>query len=360
MSRFLAFTGALLVFLAPLIHPLACAAEESALELTSAADRSEARNFKSPLLKMVPGKDRPKIGLALGGGGARGAAHVGAISVLDRAGIKFDYVTGTSIGSVVGGFYCAGVSPEAMYQEVRTANGMRHFMTVPLWFRIVAAPLLFVPRIIGFHPYDGLYGGNSFRKYLVAGLTADQLEISSFKTPFAAIVLNLLDGKPYMIRKGNLGYALQASCAVPSLRKPVEIEDKLLVDGGVVCNLPVKQCRQMGADFVIAVNIDEPFRELPPDHFRKAGSVAQRMISWGLYDIDDPQELLADIVIHPDTTGISLISTSGSDARKGYRNGVEAAKRALPEIKAKLARLGVEVQEVSTECGAGSRGFSSD
>jgi NTE family protein len=142
-----------------------------------------------------------------------------------------------------------------------------------------------------------------------------------------------------MIRGGDLGYAMQASSAVPGLRKPVEIGGKLFVDGGVVCNLPVKQCREMGADIVIAVNIDEPFHEDQLESFRKPGSVTRRMLKWDLYTIDEAQENIADINIHPDTEGVTLITTSKSAARKAFEMGQKAAREALPEIRKKIQAL---------------------
>jgi NTE family protein len=298
---------------------------------TTAADNTEAHLFK-PIVRT----GKPKVGLALGGGGARGAAHIGALKVLEEAGIKFDYVTGTSVGSVVGGLYCAGVHPDEMQYCFESGEVMRKFMTIPLWFRIVAAPALYVPRLLGAKPYDGLYKGSAFREYLLRRLPEEDQTIENLPIPFSAVAFNLVDGKPYMIRKGSLGHAMQASCAVPSLRKPVEIEGHLLSDGGIYCNLPVKQCREMGAEFVIAINIDQPFDEQPLETFRKPGSVARRMISWALYDIDKPQAALADVTIHPNTEGISLLSTKKSDAVRALAAGEKAARDALPEIKEKL------------------------
>lgn len=313
--------------------PQASSAADS-LQLTSAADMTEAAQFKPG-----PYPQKPKIGLALGGGGARGAAHVGVLKVLEQEGIKYDLVVGTSIGSVVGGFYCLGMKPEKMEKPFLSGHVMRNFMTVPLTVRILAAPVLYVPRLLGARPYDGLYAGNKFRHYLLGGMSSKDQKIENLQTPFAAVAFNLRDGKPYMIRKGDLGFAMQASCAVPSLRKPVEIDGQVLADGGVICNLPVKQCRELGADFVIAVDIDQPFDKLPADDFRKPGSVAQRMITWELYDIDLPQSLMADVCIHPDTEGISLISTKRSDAQKAMLAGEKAAREALPLLREKLKKL---------------------
>lgn len=315
------------------------------LVLTSPADTFDIHKFKE--------RPRPtgklKVGLALGGGGARGAAHVGVLKVLEKEGIKFDIITGTSIGSVVGGLYAAGVPLKQVESAFETGKLMRNFMTVPLTVRLAVAPVMFVPRLLGSKAYDGLYKGNKFRNYVKKDITVHQIDIEKLNVPFAAVSLNLLDGKPYMIQRGNLGYAMQASTAVPSLRKPVEIGDKLLVDGGVVCNLPVKQAREMGADIVIAVNIDHPFGDRDKNAFRKFGSVAQWMLDWDLYSLDKAQADIADVTIHPDTAGISLISRSKKDARKGVIAGEKAATELLPKIKDVLSSYGVAFNKPASD-----------
>ncbi len=293
--------------------------------------------------KAAPKAINPKIGLCLGGGGARGAAHVAVLEALLKEGIKIDYIVGTSIGAVVGGLHAAGVPTGKIKDDFESGKLMKHFMPISLPTRIILAPLLYTPRLLGAKPYDGLYKGNMFREYLERNLPADSRKIENLKIPFAAVSLNILDGKPYMIRGGDLGYAMQASSAVPGLRKPVEIGKKLFVDGGVACNLPVKQCREMGADIVIAVNIDERFLEDKLATFRKPGSVSQRMLKWDLYSTDQAQVDLADIVIHPDVDGITLITTSKKLARRAYEQGQKAAQEALPEIRKKLQ--GIELVE---------------
>jgi NTE family protein len=218
-------------------------------------------------------------------------------------------------------------------------------MSVSLPTAIVLEPVMLCARLCGAKLYDGLYPGVIFRKYLEKLTPEDASEIQNLKIPYAAVSLNLIDGKPYMIRGGSLAKAMRASSSVPGLRKPVPYgEDKLFVDGGVVCNVPVKQCRQMGADIVIAVNIDEPFSQVPQRTFLKPGSVTKRMVNWDLWDIDGPQEELADVVIHPDTSGITLITVSRREARKAIEAGRRAAEAALPLIREKLKVVSVEVQ----------------
>ena len=292
---------------------------------------------------------RPRVGLALGGGGARGAAHVSVLKELERQGVPIDLIVGTSIGSVVGGQYAAGVSLDELEREFLSTSLMHSFMTVPLWVRVAVAPVMVLPRLFGSHPFDGLYKGNKFRNYLVKEVPSSEKNIEDLKIPFAAVGVNLLDGKVQRISKGNLGFAMQASCAVPGLRKPVQIGDKLFCDGGVSQNVPVQLCREMGADIVIAVNIDEPLLQEPIDKFRKVGSVSERLIKLQLHDVDAPQVASADLVIHPNTDGISLISTKKSDAEKGLKAGREAAIAAMPAIRKKLAENGIPLSSVASK-----------
>lgn len=308
--------------------------------MTQDADRLDVFKYKSTT--MPP---NPKIGLALAGGGSRGSAQVAVLEVLEKAGVKFDFITGTSIGAIVGGCYAAGVPLTKLQKDMNSGHLMREFMTVPLTVRLAAEPIMILPRLIGDRPYDGLYRGNKFRKYLAKTLPKGQ-DIQSLKIPFAACSLNLLDGKPYMIVGGDLALAMQCSSAVPGLRKPVEFADKLLCDGGVICNLPVKQCRQLGAEFVIAVNIDEPFCEAPKESFKAAGSVPDRMIRWGLWWMDKPQEDIADFVIHPDTAGVTLLTTSRRKETMAYEAGLKAATEALPALLAKLQSVGAMKADV--------------
>lgn len=289
------------------------------------------------------GARRPKIGLALGGGGARGAAHVGVLKVLIDAGIPIDVIAGTSVGAVVGGLYAAGVPISELEQHFRDASLMKAFMTVPLYVRILAEPILFTPRLLGAHPYDGLYRGGKFQKFTAEISLKDsgRINIETFETPFGAVCTNVIDGKSYIIRKGNLGLALQASTAVPGLRKPVEIDGHLYCDGGLVCNLPTKPAREMGADFVIAVNIDERLDPVELNHFRVPGSVSSQALRIQLNNEDIAAQKDADFVIHPVMNGIRLVSRSKRDAEIGIEAGEKAAREALPELKRRLSELGV-------------------
>ena len=288
---------------------------------------------------------RPKVGLALGGGGARGAAHVGVLRILEEQGIPIDYVAGTNVGAVVGGLYCAGVSIDALEEMFTKKSLIRAYLTVPVKLRMCATPIFYIPRLAGRHSYDGMYRGNRFRKFLNRYVPQSEQDIKDLKIPFGAVVLSLIDGQIHTLRAGNLGRALQASSAIPVLRKPVEIGDDLYVDGGVTCNLPVQQVREMGADIVIAVDLDRVEERVEKKEFFKIGSVSHRIVTIHLNDSDTDAIKSANIVIKPEVADIGLISTSSEDAKNAINAGERAALAAVEELeKLKITRKSASPQ----------------
>ncbi|HEY9757135.1 MAG TPA: patatin-like phospholipase family protein [Oculatellaceae cyanobacterium] len=279
---------------------------------------------------------RPKIALALGGGGTRGAAHVGVLRVLEREGIHVDMITGTSIGAIVGGLYCAGLSVNDIEKRFRKPKLMKSYMTVPVFVSIAARPLFLVPRLVGWKPFDGFYFGNKFRNYYKSCLPPDRRNIEDLKIPFSAMTTNLRDGKPFPITHGDLSRAVQASSAIPVLRRAVRIDEQVLVDGCVVINVPVDEAQTMGADIIIAVPVNERLELVPADTFRHVGSVARRIEQILLARTDAPQLSRADVVIHPVTDGIDVVSTNPKDAVRAIQAGVDAANQAMPEIRRRL------------------------
>lgn len=300
-------------------------------------------NTIAPTYKTPRDSKKPVVALVLGGGGGRGSAHVGVLKELKKNNINFDMVVGTSIGSIVGGFICAGVPIEDIEKMFLDTSLMKHFMTVPLGVRVVASPVMVLPRVFGRHPYDGLYYGNKFRKYLETHLPDDNKNIEDCKIKLAAVVVDLIYGKVHALTSGNVAYAMQASSAVPGLRKPVQIGKNIYCDGAAAENLPVDQARKLGADIVIAVNIDERYPPVTLDYYRKMGSVSKRMVTLQLHNMDQRLAEKADVIIHPDTDGIGLLSTDAHDAKRGIENGEKAAQEAMPKIKEVLKAKGIEV-----------------
>ncbi len=300
--------------------------------LPSWAEENETKTNNEPR--------RITVALALGGGGTRGVAHIGVLRALSEEGIPIDAIAGTSMGAIVGGLFAAGTPLHEIEKGFRTRKIEKAFDTVPLSVRIALIPIFAIPRIFGYRPYDGLYRGGIFANYLNKQLPEGKKNMEDLVHPkFWAIASNLLDGESYVIKSGNIGKALQASSAIPALRRPVEYSDALLVDGGIVANCPVSRAREMGCDFVIAVDVDDQIECVAKDAFRKVGSVPQRCISMNLRTLDWPQISGADAVIHPDLRNIKLLSHQESDVTKALNAGEMAARRAAPIIKKQLADL---------------------
>ena len=300
-------------------------------------------------------RQQKKLVLALGGGGTRGAAHVGVLRVLEKNGVKVDAIVGTSIGAIVGGFYCSGLSADDIEKILLKKSFLRSYLTVPIPVRIMAVPIFFIPHLFGYHPYDGLYRGNRFRNYVNAQVPLESKAIESLPLKYGAVCSDLLTAKPYVIRSGDLGRAIQASSAIPALRQPVpfdlsnpentKIKDgepsmALLVDGGIQSNLPVEQARAMAQELgsekevaIIAINIDEPFESENGKTFRKIGSVSKRVINILLASVDRSQVGLAQLIIQPRTNGIAVLSTKTNDVKLAIKAGETAAELAMPAVR---------------------------
>jgi NTE family protein len=254
-----------------------------------------------------------KIGLALGGGAARGFAHIGVIKVLESQGIVPDIVVGTSAGSVVGALYAAG-------NNGYTLNKMALDMdeaSISDW----SVPF--------FANVSGVLKGEALQNYV--NKMVNNVPIEKLKIPFGAVATDLDTGAPILFRYGNTGMAVRASSAVPSVFQPVKIGTHTYVDGGLVAPVPVRFAKEMGADFVIAVNISSA-----PEMQTASSSVDVVLQSFSIMGKSiNRQELKeADIVISP-----KLGNMKGNDFNS--RNlailaGEQAASDMLPEIKRKL------------------------
>lgn len=291
----------------------------------------------------TPGR-KPKIGLALGGGGTRGSAHIGVLRVLEREGIKIDCISGTSVGAIVGGLYCAGVSVDQIEEMFLNKKLLHSYQTVPIWVRLAVVPVFVLPHLIGYHHYDGLYRGNKFATFIEKSVPESCRSIENLKIPFCAVASSLLDGRPHAFKTGCLARAIQASSAIPVLRRPVEIDNDLYVDGGIIDNLPVRQARELGADIVIAVDVDEKFQKTGARgelaQFTKIGSVGNRVISMILRRVDEDSVASADLVIAPNVNAISLLSERKKEAMEAIAQGTHSAEAQLPAIRAAIAKFG--------------------
>lgn len=213
---------------------------------------------------------RKKIGLALSGGGARGGAHVGVLSALRELRIPIDYIAGTSMGSVVGGLYASGITGAMLEDVIHDTEWRALFSDTPPRteesFRRKQDHRLFLLRQrLGFRDGDiqlplGAIQGQRM-DVMLSRLTLPAVGVNNFdnlQIPFRAIATDIVTGEAVVLGRGNLARAIRASLSIPAIIAPIEIDGRLLVDGGIAMNLPVEVVRAMGADIIIAVDVSTP------------------------------------------------------------------------------------------------------
>ena len=236
-----------------------------------------------------PLPDRPRIGLVLGGGGARGAAHIGVLRELERQRIPVDAIVGTSMGAVVGALYAAGDSPDDLESLVNSIDWADAFVDTPrrqdLTFRRkeddAAYPAklelglsdgeLLVPR--------GLIQGQKLQRILREELLhVSHIEnFDELPTPFRAVAADIESGDAVVMQGGDLALAARASMSAPGIFAPVVVDDRTLVDGGLVANVPVEAMREMGVDVIIAIDVEFPL--YPPEGLQSALAITEQMLT---------------------------------------------------------------------------------
>ena len=258
-------------------------------------------------------KAKPKIALALGGGAARGFAHIGVIKVLEQNGIVPDMVVGTSAGSLVGALYAGGFTPFGLQ---RLALEMDEGMFADWSFKGASR---------------GLIKGEALEAFVNARLA--NLPMEKLPKAFGVVATDLQSGESIVFRTGNIGIAVHASSAVPGAFRPVAISGREYVDGGLSHPVPVRAARAMGADIVIAVDISQkPGNQKAED---LGGIFLQTFAIMG-QSIARGELAEADVVIHP----LSIASGANFAARhEAMLEGEKAAWAALPQIRERLARL---------------------
>ena len=255
-----------------------------------------------------------RLGLALGGGAARGFAHVGVIQVLEEAGLRPSHVVGTSAGSLVAALYASGKSPVEL---VRVAESMQE-AEITDWM----LPIL----------NRGALRGEALAKYVntqVGGKTLEQMKI-----PLGIVATDLSSGQAITFRRGNTGAAVRASSAVPAVFQPVRVGEREYVDGGLVSPVPVRQTREMGANFVIAVDISsDPEGNPYGDTFQ---ILMQTFAIMGK-SINTLALKEADWVVRPALSGVK--SADFGARQRAIEAGRAAMRAALPLLKARLVQF---------------------
>ncbi len=265
-----------------------------------------------PVAAPAPAPAPIRVGLALGGGAAKGFAHIGVIKMLEANGIEPVVVAGTSAGSVVGALYASGMDPFQMQQQA---------------FALDETKIRDVRLFSG-----GLVQGRKLQDYV--NELVDNRSIQDLQKPFAAVSTRLEDGERTVFVRGNTGQAVRASSSVPGVFEPVLIGQSNYVDGGIVSPVPVDAARRLGADFVIAVDISNKASGKKPAHM--LGIVNQSIAIMG-QKLGEQELARADVVIRPQVNDIG--PADFQQRNNAILEGERAALAALPQIREKLAEL---------------------
>jgi NTE family protein len=274
----------------------------------------------------------PKIGLALGGGGARGLAHIGILKVLLREQIPIDVITGTSMGGIVGAMHAVGMTPEQMEAEATKRGEIGHI------FKLVDL------QLVG----SGLLGGKRIKKMLIEMLGAETT-FADLRLPLAVIATDYNSGREVVLKEGNVADAVRATMSVPGVFEPVELGGYQLLDGGVLDNVPVGVARSLGAEKVIAVDVLPNFRlnqpgqdpVVPPLKTKKVPKAYRELWHVELVMIAALTEFrlkesAPEVIIRPDLPVDMDLLLSFDRPQEAIECGVQAAAAALPQIRALL------------------------
>ena len=287
---------------------------------------------------------RPKVGLALGGGGAKGGAHLGVLKILERENIPVDYIAGTSIGAMIGGFYALGYSADEISQKMLSTPWEEGYSdTIPrqsLPYRLKQRDQFNVPLNIGHEGYriktpSGLlYGQNA--SMLLRDAFGNIASFSSFDDlpiPYRAVATDLSSNEAVILAKGDLLMSMRASANVPGVLAPVKHNGRLLVDGGMANNLPVDIVKSMGADVVIAIDIGDPLIDTEKllDTFTILGQLSSFLtVSSTLKQksLLSKQDLLVQPnIAHLSTTDWSIFSESVEEGQKAAEKNIGHLRR---------------------------------
>ena len=270
---------------------------------------------------------RPKVALVVGGGGAKGAAAIGALKYVERAGIPIDMVVGTSAGAIISGLYSVGYNAEQL-DSIYCAQD---------WLRLLGD--MAMPKLKPWSKVKGIPGvmrGDRFMQKLDTLLEQRTCHFDSLPIPLRCMAVDVRDFKEVCIDSGNVAQAIRASMAVPLAFTTVERDSMLLVDGGLLNNLPVDVARRMGADIVIAIDLMDAKRATQASRGQMRLKGLAAILEWQYVrpDLDKyrANRLDADLLIHPDVEGFNGASFGDEETLQLIANGEKAGREAWDEL----------------------------
>lgn len=312
-----------------------------------------------------PGEGRPKIGLVLSGGGAKGAAHIGVIKAIEEAGIPIDYITGTSMGSIMGGLYALGYSPDEMGSIIKTMDwsilmsnkvehrsksryrkdlDSRYALKIPFGKDVMKKRDIYLngrgndevvdKGFISSLP-SGFINGNNVLNVLntLAVGYQDSIDFNALPIPFACVSVDIVGSKEVHHHSGYLPSCIRASMAIPGVFSPVEMDGMVLVDGGFLNNFPVEVCKEMGADIIIGVEITKDIKETVEDS-QSLPQVLKQIFRMITNSTTGQNREKVDILIRPDISGFGALSFSTENIDTLLSRGMKAGEKSLPELNA--------------------------
>lgn len=308
---------------------------------------------------------RPKVGLVLSGGGAKGAAHIGVIKYLEEAGIPIDYIAGTSMGSIVGGFHALGYSSDEIVELISSVDWnhlisnnverkwisfsekhdrKRHLVTIP--FSAGKGDEEFKKKSFRNALPGGIVSGDNLLN-LFNSLSVDYSEhmmFSDLNIPFICIGTDLLTGEKKIFDRGEFATAIRASMAIPILFDPVSIDESMYVDGGLIKNFPAEECRAMGADYIIGVSMS-PGLETNKENLKSVFSQVKQLKEIFTDRNSDKYHERCDIFIRPELKGVGMLSFDAESVARVTQSGYDAMaayEKEIKELKARLDSAGLQ------------------
>ena len=305
---------------------------------------AQAQQERQALMVNPP---RAKVGVVLGGGGAKGASHIGALKYIEEMGIPIDYVAGTSMGSIIGGLYAMGYSPDEMAELIANMNWSEYIgnkidrttmaneprernsttlVNIPFSLQSIFDN---DPNTNFINSLPSAYVNNSSLVNLFNDLCVgyqEEMNFNDLPIPFACVATDIVTGEEIVLRSGNVPTAMRASMAIPGVFSPVSIGDMVLVDGGLVNNFPADVLKEMGADIIIGVEVTSE-KKITPEDIQSLPQLLGRLVTNSTNGKRKENRELCNIRIVPDVNGFGMLSFTPEAidtlVNRGYKKAAE-------------------------------------